>query len=133
MGGRQIEALPNAPSVKEQDGGTAYLLFRRDRVRCIKGGSLLRNMKIAEDSPTNRVVAACCNSAMYIGFDEGPFWNSIYRGRFTTPVPDVEMRVQTKSKPAAAEMDSSVPSYTAIPIKLGFRLTAAWIRMLLGR
>ncbi|MGZ5900627.1 MAG: GFA family protein, partial [Reyranella sp.] len=30
-GSRQIEDLPNAGPVREADGGTAYILFRKDR------------------------------------------------------------------------------------------------------
>jgi len=31
-GSRQIEALPNARPVQDPDGGTAYVLYRKDRV-----------------------------------------------------------------------------------------------------
>ena len=66
QGSRQIEALPSAGPVRDPDGGTAYILYRRDRIECSKGASLLKSYKIRESSVTNRVVATCCNSAMFI-------------------------------------------------------------------
>src|SRR5271165_3133996 len=68
-GSEQIEALPNAGAVRDPDGGTAYILYRRDRIECSKGPGLLSSYKLKETSATNRVVAACCNSAMFINFD----------------------------------------------------------------
>src|SRR5882672_10017729 len=62
-GARQIQSLPHAVSILEPDGGKAYFVYRKDRVTCLKGTSLLRNHKIREDSATNRVIATCCNSA----------------------------------------------------------------------
>ena len=34
--GRAFEQLPAAPPVLEPDGGTATVLYRKDRVRCVK-------------------------------------------------------------------------------------------------
>src|SRR6266853_3138444 len=61
-GSRQIEGLPDAGSVRDDDGGTAYILFRKDRIRCAKGADLLKGYKLKDSSITNRVVATCCNS-----------------------------------------------------------------------
>jgi hypothetical protein len=33
-GSRQIEDLDGAGSVRDDDGGTAYILFRKDRIEC---------------------------------------------------------------------------------------------------
>lgn len=53
-GARQIEALPSASPVLDGDGGTEYLLYRKDRMKLSKGGDLLRHYKIKDDSPTIR-------------------------------------------------------------------------------
>jgi hypothetical protein len=65
-GGRRIEALAKASPVQDADGGTAYLLYRKDRLDCVKGAPLLKGLKLKETSATNRVVATCCNSAMHV-------------------------------------------------------------------
>src|SRR5258706_8236695 len=68
-GADQIEALPNAGDIRDPDGGTAYILYRKDRIECSKGVQLLKSYKLKETSVTNRVVASCCNSAMFMNFD----------------------------------------------------------------
>jgi hypothetical protein len=44
-GSRQIEGLPNAGAVLDPDGGTAYILYRKDRIECSKGAALLKGSK----------------------------------------------------------------------------------------
>ena len=52
-GSRQIEALPNAAKILTPDGGTAYVLYRKDRVKTTKGAELLKAYKLDEKSTTN--------------------------------------------------------------------------------
>jgi len=132
-GGAQIEALPHAPAVRDTDGGTAYVLFRKDRIACTRGAELLRSYKLKETSATNRVVATCCNSAMVLNFDKGPHWVSAYRARFQGPLPPVEMRVFTKFKPAGVALPKDVPAYSSFAPGLIVRLLAARVAMLFGR
>jgi len=132
-GARQIEALPNASPVADPDGGTAYVLFRKDRFKCLKGAPLLRNHKIKEKSPTNRVVATCCNSAMMINFDDGKPWVSAHRARFQGNVPPLQMRVMTKYKPGNSTLPSDVPAYSAFPLRFPAKIVVAWIAMLFRR
>jgi hypothetical protein len=137
-GARRIEALPkvgpvSAPAVTDPDGGTAYLLYRRDRIECSKGNELLRRYKLKETSPTNRAVATCCNAAMFVDFDRGPFWVSAYTPRFQGDVPPPQVRVCTKSKPEGVVLPHDVPSYRSYPPGLMFKLLAARVAMALGR
>lgn len=132
-GSRQIEALPNARPVQDPDGGTAYILFRKDRVRCSRGARLLKSHKIRERSATNRVVATCCNSAMFLNFDDGRHWVSMYRARVQGDIPPLQMRICTKFKPENGDVPSDVPSYSTFPLKFLAKLLAARIAMLLHR
>src|SRR5258708_14446234 len=118
QGSRQIEALPNAGSVRDPDGGTAYILYRRDRIECSKGASLLKSYKIRESSVTNRVVAACCSSAMFMNFDKGPHWVSAYRARFQGDLPPLQMRICTKYKSPDVVRSDDAPSYPAYPLRV---------------
>ena len=80
-GGRRIEALPEAPRIVDADGGTGYVLYRKDRISSVRGAELLQSHKLKAQSITNRVVASCCNSGLYVNFDRGPHWVSVYRAR----------------------------------------------------
>jgi hypothetical protein len=132
-GARQIEALPNALPVQDLDGGTAYILYRKDRVKCSRGALLLRSHKIREKSATNRVVATCCNSAMVLKFDDMKHWVSMYRARFQEDIPPLQMRICTKFSPENAVVPGDVPSYSTFPLMFLAKLMAARIAMLLYR
>jgi hypothetical protein len=133
QGSRQIEALPNAALVLEPDGGTPYILYRKDRVHCSTGADLLTSHKITEKSASSRVVASCCSSAMVLRFDDGRHWVSMYRARFAAPALPLQMRICTKYKPLNGELAHDLPSYPGYPMKFLAKLLAAWIPMLLGR
>ncbi|QIB67771.1 hypothetical protein G3T16_19745 [Kineobactrum salinum] len=131
-GARQLEALPDAPPVMGPDGGTDLLLFRKDRVQFSKGADLLRDYRIKDGSPTRRVVATCCNSAMFLDFQKG-HWFSVYRARFGNDAPPIQMRIQTRYRSENNPVSSGVPEYKSYPLKFITRLMAARLGMLLGR
>ncbi|MGY4625027.1 GFA family protein [Bradyrhizobium sp. USDA 4486] len=128
----QIEALPHAAPVRDRDGGTAYMLFRKDRFECSRGAELLKPHKLKEMSPTNRVVATCCHSAMFMNFDRGPHWVSAYRARFHGDLPPLQARICTKFKPEGAVLSEDVPSYRSYPPSFIVKLLASRIAMALG-
>ncbi len=132
-GGRMIEALPGAPQVKNADGGTDYLMYRKDRVRVARGAELLQPHKLTPGSPTNRVMATCCNTAVLVNFDRTLHWVSVYRSRFDGAAPAVEMRVQTKFAPEGVVLPPDIPAYRTAPLRFVWKLVMARIAMLFGR
>ena len=131
-GSRRIEALPNGRAVCGPDGGTAYVLYRKDRVECPEGSRLLRGLKLRDESSTRQVVAACCDSPMFLEFEKG-HWLSIYRTALRGVLPPLEMRVHTKSKPPGSDLPNDIPNYPAYSAKFMAKLFAAWIAVLLRR
>jgi hypothetical protein len=131
-GSRQIEALPHAPTIRDADGATEYVLYRKDRLECINGRDLLQDLRLREKSPTKRVVASCCNSALYLDFEKG-HWLSVYRSRFTGTTPPLQMRIQTRTRPAAASAPSDVPSHPGFPLSLIAKILFARVAMMLSR
>jgi hypothetical protein len=132
QGSRQIEALPNGRAACGPDGGTPYVLYRKDRVEYSKGPRLLRGLKLRDESSTRRVVASCCDSPMFLDFEKG-HWLSVYRTALRGDVPPPEMRVHTKSRPAGTDLPDDVPSYSGFSFKFMAKLFGAWIAMLLRR
>jgi hypothetical protein len=129
--GRRIEQLPNAPRVLDPDGGTDYLLYRKDRLKCVKGAELLLDHRLKEESVTTRVVAKCCNSAMFLDFQKG-HWFSVYRTRFSGDVPPLQMRIQTKFRTRTTGDPGDIPGYAGYPPRFMLKLGAARIAMLFG-
>ncbi|HEY4296407.1 MAG TPA: DUF6151 family protein [Paraburkholderia sp.] len=127
-GSRQIDALPHAAPVLGADGGTAYVLYRKDRFKCTKGRELLRDLRLKEKSPTRRVVAECCNSAMYLDFEKG-HWICAYRARFQEIAPPIQMHIQTRFKPHPDRTSIDVPAYRTFPPRFFVKLLSARIAM----
>ena len=132
-GADQIEALPNAAPVRDRDGGTAYILYRKDRIECSRGGGLLKSYKLKETSLTNRVVATCCNTAVFVNFDKGPHWVSAYRARFRGELPPLQYRICTRFKPDGIVIPDDVPSHRGYPPGLIVKLLLSRLAMALGR
>jgi hypothetical protein len=130
-GSGQIEALTNALPILGPDGGTAYILFRKDRIKYSKGVELLKGYKIDEKSTTSRVVATCCNSAMLMRFDDAKHWVPVYRARIQGDTPPLQWRICTKFKSANALVPTDVPSSAMYPAGFMWKLLASRFSMLL--
>jgi hypothetical protein len=126
--GRQFEQLASAPPVLNPDGGTDYVLYRKDRVQCVMGQECLEERRLKPDSPTRRIFATCCNSVMFLDFTKG-HWLSMFRNRFPASAPPLEMRVMTKERHVGVELADDLPNYSGHSGKFMLRLIAAWIAM----
>jgi hypothetical protein len=108
------------------------VLYRKDRVAYSKGVDQLRDYKLDDASPTNRAVAACCNTAMLMRFDDAKHWIPVYRARFAGEAPRLDWRICTKYAPENADIPKDVPSASMYPPGLMWKLLASRIAMLLG-
>jgi hypothetical protein len=126
--GRRFEQLASAPPALDPDGGTGLVLYRKDRVQCVTGHRHLQEHRLRPDSPTRRVIATCCNSAMFLDFTKG-HWLSMFRNRFPTGAPPIEMRVMTKERRVGVELPDDLPSYSGHSGKFMRKLLIAWIAM----
>ena len=126
--GRRIEQLVGAPPVLAADGGTDLVLYRKDRVRCGQGGERLEAHRLKPDSPTRRMVATCCNSAMFLDFTKG-HWLSVYRARIAEAVPPLKMRVMTADRREGVVLPDDAPNYPGHAGRFVGRLLGAWLAM----
>ena len=129
--GRQIEGKPGAARVLDSSRGTPFLLFRKDRMRRVKGADLLPGLKLKPSSATTRYVATCCNSMMNLGFDDSKHWVSMNRDRFVGDVPPLRMRICTGTLPSEA-LPTDLPCYPSYPMRFIARLILAGLLMRLG-
>jgi len=126
--GRRHQAAPCADSVLAEDGGTDYVLYRKDRARCVNGGDLLEERRLKPDSPTRRLFAHCCNTAMAADFTKG-HWLSFYRGRLPGDMPPPAMRMMTADRPAGVMLPDDMPNYPGHSGKFMLKLLLAWVAM----
>ena len=132
-GSRQIDTLGNAHPVLGQDGGTAYILYRKDRIKYSKGAEFLKACKLDEKSTTSRVVSTCCNSAMIMRFDDAKHWVPIYRARFQDDMPPLQWRICTKYKPENASIPADIPSSAMYPAGFMGKLLTSRLAMLFSK
>lgn len=122
--GRRFESA----AVLDADGGTGVVLYRKDRVRCLSGSQHLEERRLKPDSATRRILATCCNTPMFLDFTKG-HWLALYRNRFGTDAPPLEMRIMTNERPSGVELPDDVPSYGGHSGKFFRKLVRAWIAM----
>lgn len=122
-----VEAGASSP--RDPDGGTSLVLYRKDRFHVLSGQVYLRPHKLRADSATNRIVASCCNTPLFLQFDKGPHWVSIFRSLVEAP-PPLEMRIATRFMPTLEQATDGIPTYPAFPWRLPAKLVASRIAMM---
>lgn len=128
-GGAHLQSLPGAWPIMDEAGGTWYALYRKDRLRVLRGADLLQPWKLGATA-TSRVHTTCCNSSLFVRFDRGPHWVSLYRPGFGDTAPPLQMRVNTRY--ASGPVPDDVPSFRSFPLSFVWRLIKARVAMLLG-
>ena len=126
--GRRIQADSDAVAVLGADGGTDYVLYRKDRVRCVRGGDLLEARRLTPESPTRRMVARCCHTAMFLDFTKG-HWLTLYRDRLSGDMPPASMRLMTAERPVGVVLADDMANYPGRSGKFMLKLLRAWIAM----
>lgn len=126
--GRRHQAASGADAVLAEDGGTDYVLYRKDRVRCSSGGELLEERRLKPESPTRRMVARCCNTAMFLDFTRG-HWLTLYRGRLPGGIPPATMRMMTADRPEGVILPDDIANYPGHSGKFMLKLLGAWMAM----
>ena len=129
---RLIEARPGAAPVADLDSGTALTLFHRRRFLVTRGAELLEPIKLRDDSPTFRMVATCCNSALYLGFDRGRYWVSTLRNRFTGALPPIEFRHMTRYRTSTLPYPDDAPRSPGFAPRFIARTIWVWVKSLVG-
>lgn len=128
-GGKRLESLPLSRSVTAENGGTPYVLYRKDRVRFPDGTALLRGYRLSEKAPTRRVVTTCCKTPVFVEFNGG-HWLSLYASLWAgLTAPAMQIRTQTSDAPEGTKLDSSLPAGALTTAGFYSKLLAAWIAM----
>jgi hypothetical protein len=121
--------LAAIPPVQARNGGTPYVLYRKDRVRFPDGTDLLRGYRLSASAPTRRTVTTCCNTPVFVEF-KGGHWLSLYASLWPSSVrPRMQIRTQTGDVPAGTVLDKALPAGTWTTAGFYGKLLAAWIAM----
>jgi hypothetical protein len=127
--GARLQALPGAPPVLEANGGTRFVLYRKDRVQVIAGVDRLKEFRLTPEAKTRRVVAACCNTPVFLEFEAG-HWLSLYGHLWPEgTLPPLDMRTMASDLADASVLADDVPNYKRQSFRFFAKLLGAWIAM----
>lgn len=127
--GAKLQALPLARPILESNGTTRFVLYRKDRVRFVKGAAFLEEFRLTPESKTRRVVATCCKTPVFLEFQNG-HWLSLYGCLwFSDTLPALEVRTMTIDLPAGSVLLDDVPNAKRHTLSFVVKLLSAWIAM----
>ena len=125
---RRLAARGAAPELTGQ-GGTAYVMYRKDRVAFPAGRAHLAAFRLTADATTRRVIASCCGTPMFLEFMAG-HWVSIYAQVWPqVDRPRAELRTMARDHPNAAALPPDLPNLARHNLRFMRRLLWAWVAM----
>lgn len=125
----RMAMLPGATTVAAANGGTPFVLYRKDRVEFTSGQERLSAFVLGPERSTRRVIATCCNMPIFLEF-KGGHWLSLYSALWPEGLaPQPELRTMTGDRPAGAPLDDAIPAGGWETTKFYGRLLTAWIGM----
>jgi hypothetical protein len=129
----RLAASGNSGPLAGADGGTEFMVFRRDRIACIRGAENLQAMRLRNAPKTRRMIAGCCTTPMYVGFDDKRPWVSAFRTSFGPDAPPVQMRICTRFRRPEHKAKDDLPDHPGYPAAVILRVLAVLPRMLFSR
>ena len=126
--GRAFDAVSPVAPIVDVGGGTAVVLWRKDRLKCVSGSDKLEPHRHSPMAPSRRMVASCCRTPIFGDFTKG-FWVSVYRDR-APDAPKPNMRVMLSDlEPGAKVPDDGLPRFRNRPGSFLLKLLTTWASM----
>jgi len=114
-------------AIAEPNGGTRFVIQRKDRAKLVRGAEHLASFRLTPQASTQRIVATCCNSPMWLEF-KGGHWLSIYAARWSDgAAPRPALRTMTRDAPD--RLPDDLPNASTQSAGFMARLLWAWICM----
>ncbi|MBV7409782.1 hypothetical protein [Maritimibacter sp. DP1N21-5] len=109
-----------------EDGGTDHVVWRKDRVRCLRGAEHLAEYRLSRQSATRRIIATCCGTPMFLDYTKGG-WATIYRDRLPPEErPKTEMRVMLRDRVGGDRLPDDCKNLPRYSLGLFARLLTSW-------
>lgn len=114
----------------EPNGGTRYVLYRKDRVHIVCDPARLRQFRLGASTKTRRVVTACCRTPVFMEL-HGGHWLSLYASLWPTSTrPALELRTMVSDLDDPSVLPSGgIPNCSHQSLRFYARLLTAWIAM----
>ncbi len=125
---QRLEALPGGQPMLGPQGQTGFVLYRKDRV-ALPAPAQMRGHRLRPGAPTRRVVAACCNTPLFLEFQNG-HWLSLYASLWppgSAPAP--QLRTMVKDLPDPSALPDDIPNARTQSAGFMWALLKAWAGM----
>ncbi len=127
--GKRLGALDLPQPILTPQGGTRYVLYRKDRVGILAGADNLSAFRLGPDATTRRVLASCCNTPLFLEF-KGGHWLSLYGNLWPSgELPSLQLRTMIQDAPDRSSVPDDVPSGALATAGFYRKLLMAWIAM----
>lgn len=127
--GARLASVPPAFPLQQPNGGTHYVLYRKDRVGFPVGTENLAQFHLMPTSPTRRVLTKCCNTPIFTEFKHG-HWLSLYAGLWAgQPPPPPDLRTQTGNLLPGTQLTGDIPAGAMATARFYAKLLGSWIAM----
>ncbi|HTN98419.1 MAG TPA: hypothetical protein VL101_15710 [Nordella sp.] len=127
--GARLRMLAATPPFLQSNGGTGFVLYRKDRVRFLTGADRLKDFHLTAEATTRRAVAGCCNTPVFLEFKNG-HWLSLYSCLWPEgALPAPELRTMTSDLPGDVSLGPDVPSGKRQTLRFYAKLLGVWIAM----
>jgi Family of unknown function (DUF6151) len=125
----RLQKLPDATALLGPFDETRFVLYRKDRIRFLKGAEYFKDFRLTPGAKTRRVIAACCNTPIFLEF-QGAHWLNLYGGLWPAgTLPPPALRTMTSDLPDASVLPNDVPNYKRQSISFFGKLLTTWIAM----
>lgn len=126
---RAAEVIASLERAPERPAFTHYVLYRKDRVQCLSGANVMAEFRLTPTSKTRRVVAACCNTLVFVELKSG-HWLSLSAELWPDATrPAIELRTMTSDVPPEVTLPNDVPNHRRQSMRFMMKLLGAWIAM----
>jgi len=113
----------------EINGGTQYVLYRKDKVRCIAGLEDIELFKLRPESKTRRAFAKCCNTPLFLEFQSG-HWLSIFACLWPqSSRPHMDERTMVSDLDDTSKLGNQLKNSQRQSLKFMYRLLKSWAQM----
>lgn len=127
--GSRMQKLEGAPPVMTDYDATPFVMYRKDRVAFRSGKDHLKSFLVSPEASTERVIATCCNTPVYLLF-KGGHWLSLYGTLWPKGMmPPAEMRTMTSDLPESAVLPNNIPNAKRQSLGFFAKLFGAWAAM----
>ncbi len=127
--GAFFATLPGAEPIFDEKGATFHVVYRKDRVRCVRGAEFLREHRLSADTKTRRVVATCCNTPIFLDFTSG-HWLDLFGTLWPEDtLPPLDLRTMTRDALPGVQLPDDVPNPKTHNFGFFAKLLMAWAAM----